>query len=73
MKKTIQISLLTLALGLVGGQFVKPDREIPTYDSLDDIMSIEVGSEEVSKAFKSACYDCHSYQTEYPWYSEVFK
>ena len=72
MKKTIQISLLVLALGLVGGQFVKPDRDIPTYDSMDDIMSIEVGSEEVSKAFKRACYDCHSYETAYPWYAEVF-
>ena len=27
---------------------------------------------EITAMFKTSCYDCHSYQTEIPWYGHVF-
>jgi len=28
--------------------------------------------EEITAMFKTSCYDCHSYQTEMPWYGHIF-
>ena len=28
--------------------------------------------EEIMSMFKTSCYDCHSYQTEMPWYGHIF-
>lgn len=32
---------------------------------------IQVPPAEIAEIFKSACYDCHSNHTNYPWYSQV--
>lgn len=29
-------------------------------------------SKEIMSMFKTSCYDCHSYQTEMPWYGHIF-
>lgn len=36
-----------------------------------DIFEVEEASLELTSLIKGACYDCHSHQTEYPWYSEL--
>lgn len=37
----------------------------------NDFISLTNPTTEVKTLLKSACYDCHSNQTRYPWYSEV--
>ena len=36
-----------------------------------DFLAIEQPSEEVTLLVKTICYDCHSNQITYPWYSEI--
>jgi phosphoribosylformimino-5-aminoimidazole carboxamide ribonucleotide (ProFAR) isomerase len=40
-------------------------------DVKNDILVTESVSEEISEILHKACYDCHSNQTTYPWYSHV--
>lgn len=37
----------------------------------NDILVTENAPEEISEILHKACYDCHSNQTAYPWYSHV--
>tara|TARA_R110000868_G_scaffold383578_12_gene650783 strand:+ start:34737 stop:35213 length:477 start_codon:yes stop_codon:yes gene_type:complete len=50
-------------------QFFQIDKENPTSDPSMDFMNMYPPSEEVATILKTACYDCHSNQTEYPWYT----
>ena len=36
-----------------------------------DFLTIKKTPENLSKMIKSACYDCHSNETVYPWYANV--
>lgn len=36
-----------------------------------DFLALSNASEEIKTMVESACYDCHSNNTNYPWYSEV--
>lgn len=52
-------------------QFFRGDYpETRTQNPLDIHSSIEI-SDEVSGILKSTCYDCHSMETNFPWYSHV--
>lgn len=44
--------------------------EVVTSNS-GDIIASGIVSEEVAKMLKTSCYNCHSNETEYPWYSHV--
>lgn len=37
----------------------------------NDFITINNPTSEVTSLLKSACYDCHSNESRYPWYSEV--
>lgn len=71
MKKTIKRILLFLLLVLVVLQFIRPDHSIPEYDEAQDFMMMLSPSENIKEVLKSACYDCHSYHTKYPWYDQI--
>lgn len=36
-----------------------------------DFLTIKKTPEEVSKVIRNSCYDCHSNETKYPWYSNI--
>lgn len=40
-------------------------------DSLNDIIIKYKPSENIAQMMNSACYNCHSNHTDYPWYSKV--
>ncbi len=63
--------LLGLALLLIVLQFFGPDTSVPEYDHSKDFLSVYQPPKEISAILQSACYDCHSYQTNYPWYSSI--
>ncbi len=71
--KNILISERTIGLVvlLVVIQFVRIDKTVPEYSSDEDIINIMQPSDEVVALLKSSCYDCHSNEVEYPWYSNV--
>ena len=58
-------------IALVVIQFIRPDKNEGDYASLDSFIAETKPSQEVQEILKTACYDCHSNQTKYPWYAEV--
>jgi hypothetical protein len=59
-----------LGLALAGAQFIGPARTNPTVDR-----TVELGAPPVPQpvlaVVRRACYDCHSSETRWPWYSRV--
>lgn len=71
MKKTLKRVLLILLLVFVIIQFFRIDKTNPEVVKENDFIALTNPSEEVETILRSACYDCHSNETEYPWYSNV--
>ena len=71
MKKLIRYTLIILLLALVVIQFIRPDRMVPDYDESQDFIASVNPPAEVAQLLKSACYDCHSWKTKYPWYDRI--
>jgi len=68
MKKKI---LLAIVAVLVVIQFIRPSRNLSTEVSANDIAKHYTVPDNVQTLLKTACYDCHSNNTVYPWYSNV--
>lgn len=71
MKNTSTKIILGIVAILVALQLFSPDRTTPTVDSSKDFIATQNPPSKLATIIESACYDCHSYQTEYPWYSNV--
>ena len=71
MKKTFKIGLYVLIILFLLIQIYCPERtrtdEI-TKDHLTKVMNVP---DNVQSILKHSCYNCHSEQTEWPWYSNV--
>ena len=52
-------------------QLIRIDKSTPAGNLSDDFIVSEATEENVAMLIKNACYDCHSHQTEYPWYAQV--
>ncbi|MGE4383848.1 MAG: heme-binding domain-containing protein [Arcobacter sp.] len=63
MKRTLLIFLIIFIVM----QFIQTDKTNPKVDKNIEIKA----NAEVMKIFKTACYDCHSNETVYPWYSNI--
>ncbi|MDD3009072.1 MAG: heme-binding domain-containing protein [Arcobacter sp.] len=63
MKRTLLIFLIIFIVM----QFIQTDKTNPSVDKNKEIKA----DAEVMKIFKTACYDCHSNETIYPWYSNI--
>jgi len=61
--------LLVLLVVLVIMQFFRIDTTNPAYPAEQDFLTVENVDHEVGQIIKHACYDCHSFETIYPWYS----
>ena len=68
MKKQILISLIIVFVII---QFFRIDKVNPPYNPNEDFLTIYQAPENISLALKNACYDCHSNETKYPWYTNV--
>ena len=58
--------MLVIALQFFRG----PEPEVSTVNP-GDLLATSTISEEVALVLKTACYDCHSNETKYPWYSYI--
>ncbi len=68
MKKKILIGLAVLFVII---QFFRIDKTVPEYDASKDLIVTTQANDEVKRILKTACYDCHSYETKYPLYSQI--
>ncbi len=71
MKKALRYILLGLAGILVIMQFFRIDKSVPPYDQTRDLLNVTQAPAEIATLMRAACYDCHSYETKYPWYANV--
>ena len=70
-KKFSSILLISMVLVVVVLQFFRPSKNISEEISNSDILKAEDLPREVSRILVTSCYDCHSNNTNYPWYSEI--
>lgn len=63
--------LVILLVLFIAIQFIRPERNIETNPSRYDIFHKTSQPIEISIMVQSACYDCHSNSTAYPWYASV--
>jgi mono/diheme cytochrome c family protein len=66
--KKIAIALLVIFVGM---QFFRPEKNQAEGDYVAAFIAETQPSPEVKGILKTACFDCHSANTEYPWYNNV--
>ncbi|WP_276481857.1 heme-binding domain-containing protein [Paraflavitalea pollutisoli] len=60
-----------LLLILIGIQFIRPERNESTGITANDIAQQYYIPPDIQEILQRACYDCHSKNTEYPWYTNI--
>ena len=65
MKKVLTVLLVAFIII----QFFPIDKTNPAPTPGMDFLRIKNTSPEIAKIINSSCYDCHSNETKYPWYS----
>ena len=65
MKKWLRLAGVAAAVALIALQFIPIDRTNPPARGQPP------ASPEVQAILRRACYDCHSNETNWPWYSRV--
>ena len=67
-KKYIYIGLLVVFVIM---QFFPIDKTLPESNPEHDFFAVTNASGPMATIVKDACYDCHSHQTTFPWYSNI--
>lgn len=71
MMKIVKKIAWILLISLVVIQFITPEKN-NTELEIDSAFLTETNPPEtVKNVLRSSCYDCHSNNTEYPWYSNI--
>jgi len=63
--------LLGLLIVVIAIQFIQPARNKNGQEIATDISKIYSLPQSVQATLKTACYDCHSNNTNYPWYTNI--
>ncbi len=66
-KKIVSIVVLIV----IAIQFIQPAHNKSEQASTEDFMKVFSVPENIQAVLGSACYDCHSNNTVYPWYSNI--
>lgn len=70
-RRILKLVFLVLVLAIVVIQFIPIDRSVPEADPNNDFLAAVETPLSIQNLMKDACYDCHSYQSKYPWYAYV--
>ena len=69
--KVFKLVILVLITGLVGIQFFPASLNQNATISLTDFNKTFNVPNDIQNLLKTSCYDCHSNNTKYPWYSKI--
>lgn len=69
--KILKIIALVLLVAFVGIQFVPTTRNQSDTVPETDFMLVNNVPKTIQKKLEVSCYDCHSNNTQYPWYNKV--
>ena len=68
MVKKILLGLLVVLLAI---QFIRQSKNLGVVPSPADIQVRHPATPEIQHLLATACYDCHSNHTNYPWYAQI--
>jgi hypothetical protein len=68
MVKKILVGLLIIFVAI---QFFRPQKNISTSLSANEISTVHAVPQNVKQILETSCYDCHSNNTKYPWYANI--
>ena len=71
MRKFLKFAALAVAILFTSVQFIRPNRTNPPVDKTQTVEAHLRVTPEVADVFERACKDCHSHQTDWPWYSQI--
>jgi hypothetical protein len=72
MLRKIWKATVGVAVGLLAAmQFFRPERTNPPSDPAVSFEAVAKPPQEIASTLKRSCYDCHSNQTNWPWYSNL--
>lgn len=63
--------LIVLLVAFIIIQFFPIDKTNPPPTPGMDFLRVKDTPPEIAKLIRTSCYDCHSNETEYPWYSSI--
>ena len=69
--KILKITALFLLVAFVGIQFIPTTRNQSDIVPPTDFMLVNDVPETIQKKLQVSCYDCHSNNTQYPWYNKI--
>ncbi|PIB38564.1 heme-binding domain-containing protein [Maribacter sp. 4G9] len=69
--KVVKKIALVLLVAFVGIQFIPTERNQSDSVPSTDFMLVNNVPENIQKKLQVSCYDCHSNNTQYPWYNKV--
>ncbi|HXE43277.1 MAG TPA: heme-binding domain-containing protein [Candidatus Baltobacteraceae bacterium] len=69
MKRIIKWIFIALVAVFVVAQFFNPPRSNPPVKN--DFIAATKPPPEIAAMFRASCYDCHSHETTWPWYSRI--
>lgn len=71
MIKILKIIAIVALVALIGIQFIPITRNQSDIVPATDFIATYNPPKEVERIFRTSCYDCHSNNTEYPWYNKI--
>lgn len=70
-KKIVVAFFIFFVVVFGAAQLVRPDMTNPPVDPANTIDGMASMPAEVKTIFKKACADCHTHETQYPWYAKI--
>lgn len=70
-RRRFRTIVLLVLLAIVLLQFIPVDRSAPPVNPAQDFLNVQNAPVSVASLMRSACYDCHSNETRYPWYAYI--
>jgi len=71
MKKHLKRIIIVLVITFIGIQFIPRTYNLSDTISENDISNTFDIPKNIQLILETSCYDCHSNNTEYPWYNKI--
>ncbi|MFP5261201.1 MAG: heme-binding domain-containing protein [Blastocatellia bacterium] len=71
MLKVLKWSAIVAAVIFAAAQFIRPAKTNPPVEEARTLQAHLKVPPQVDGVFRRACYDCHSNETTWPWYSNI--
>jgi Haem-binding domain len=71
MKKWLRMIGILGLLAVIAMQLANPSHQNPPVLPGHDLMATNAPPPSVALLLRNSCYDCHSFETKWPWYGQV--